>query len=256
MFNKLGRNIFIFLWLFMYVLCVPVAYSSQVPVSLSTDKRIKHVVYAPNDVVLLTGDTFINSQIIFGIKESVIDIQCGDSAAWSVSVNKTLPYIVNIKPMIGLSDTDLMITTIDSSRKTKNYTFHLKSVDGSSKDQVTFAVKFSYDEVVKPVSHDLLEATDVSSAGSRHWDYSFNGCKHIVPVHVFDNGKFTYFQFRHDQVIPAIFSINNAKAKESLINFRRDGDYIVVLGVYPQYSLRADANCVASIFNKRIIHER
>ena len=64
---------------------------------------------------------------------------------------------------------------------------------------------------------------------------------------VFDDGKKTFFKF--GATVPAIFAVN-ADFSETLRNFRREGEYIVVDGTATQYTLR-DGNQWTCIFNLR-----
>ena len=81
---------------------------------------------------------------------------------------------------------------------------------------------------------------------------------HELPVvfsieHIFDDGHFTYLQLRQQQPIPAIFSVDDTKGSESLVNFRREGDYLVILRTVLQLTLRSSDHCVASVFNHAAI---
>ena len=64
---------------------------------------------------------------------------------------------------------------------------------------------------------------------------------------VFDDGNKTFFKF--DRRVPAIFAVN-ADFSETLRNFRREGEYIVVDGTATQFTLR-DGNEWTCIFNLR-----
>ncbi len=65
---------------------------------------------------------------------------------------------------------------------------------------------------------------------------------------VFDDGKKTFFKFGRGTV-PAIFAVQS-DFSETLRNFRKEGEYIVVDGVATQYTLR-DGNQWTCIFNLR-----
>ena len=74
-----------------------------------------------------------------------------------------------------------------------------------------------------------------------------------MPLHVFDDGQFTYLQLRPGQPVPAIFAVDTKKANESVVNFRREGRYLVIHRIVPQLTLREGPQQVASIFNNRLI---
>ena len=247
-------------WLLLVWLCFPsLLLAHQSPLSLATDNRIQRVMYAPNDVIDLHGMTFFNSQIILGHDETIVDIQCGDAAAWTVSVSSAIPYIVNVKPTVSSSMTDLMITSINLHHETRHYVFHLMCDPSLATDSVTFAIHLVYSKSLNVDKHfhpSFATQSEPTPMAHSHWDYTFHGCRQAVPTHVFDDGHFTYLQFHTNQVLPAIFAILDRSAKESLVNTRQESMYLVVLGVYPQLTLRDGSRCVASLFNQRVIKAR
>ncbi len=230
---------------------------------LASDNRIKTVVYEKNNVIPIYGNTFITTQIIFGSNEKIIDIQGGDADAWTVNVSKMIPNVLNIKPTLINSNTDIIVSSIDDQSKIRRYFFHLKSNNNNvaSKNQ-TYAIQFAYPneerkKLLKALDYQQLEKKAIVNASANpknyNWDYSFSGSRSIMPLHVFDDGKFTYLQLRENQDIPAIFSVNNSAGQEAVVNFRRVGDYIVIQQVAPQFTLRDGKYHVASVFNNKTI---
>ena len=55
---------------------------------------------------------------------------------------------------------------------------------------------------------------------------------------MFDDGQFTYFQFRERQDVPAIFFVADGK-NESLLNYHVSGKYVVVERTGRQFTLRS-----------------
>ena len=78
-------------------------------------------------------------------------------------------------------------------------------------------------------------------------DYSFSGDPALKPLVIFDDGKKTFFKF--GSRVPAIFAVQ-ADFSETLRNFRKEGEYIVVDGVATQYTLREGSQWTC-IFNLR-----
>ncbi len=235
---------------------------------LSTDSRIKTVAYQQNNVVPIYGNTFITTQIILGSNEKIIDIQGGDADAWTVNVSKMIPNVLNIKPTVLGSNTDIIVSSMDDTGKVRRYFFHLKSnkvLDISSQSNnlnQTYAVQFVYpneerQKLLSELNYESLQKKAILNASQNpknyNWDYSFNGSKSIMPLHVFDDGKFTYLQLRDNQDIPAVFAVNNAKGAESVVNFRQVGNYLVIEQVAPQLTLRDGKYQVASLFNNPLI---
>src|SRR5690606_30719823 len=76
-------------------------------------------------------------------------------------------------------------------------------------------------------------------------DYSYSGSSKLKPQMIFDDGNKTFFQF--GSCVPAIFAVK-PHYSETLLNFHKEGEYLVVDGVANQYTLR-DGNEWICIFN-------
>jgi len=231
------------------------------PRALPQDNRIKIVPYEPSNVVAILGSTFNTTQIIFEPGEMIENIQSGDAGAWQVDVQKQLPNIVFIKPTLAGSNTNLTIVTTK-----RTYYFQLNSINERQGHgtQATYAVRFVYPEEQKAKQLAQLHHQQQQQAGrlsiakdpsTYNWSYSFHGDKRLIPLHVFDDGKFTYFELRPGQDIPAIFAVDNKAGEESVVNFRQQGRYLVVQQVAPQFTLRNGTQEVASLFNNRLIQQ-
>ena len=100
-----------------------------------------------------------------------------------------------------------------------------------------------------------LAATEPTSspraAARKNAQYSMQVVSETVdirPREVFDDGRFTYFRFPANLEIPAIYrSVPDAK-EEWIVNFHREGDYLVMQAVAPLWTLRL-AGSVLGVFN-------
>ena len=82
-----------------------------------------------------------------------------------------------------------------------------------------------------------------------NFNYAVTGSRLIAPLKVFDDGEFTYLEFRRINAdIPAIYLVNE-QGDESLVNFRSTGNYLVIEQVSQQYTLRHGAD-IACLFNE------
>lgn len=240
-------------------------YAVEKPKSMSTDYRIKVVSYQQNNVVPVRGTTFINTQIVFGQNEQIIDVEGGDAASWTVHVSKALANVLNVKPTVYNSNSNLMVATVTDTGDRHYYRFHLisnKTANASDVSNPTYVVQFIYPDeerakLLAQLNYQQAEKKAILNASQNpkdyNWDYSFNGAKSIMPLHVFDDGKFTYMQLQQNQDIPAVFAVDNPAGKESVVNYRRVGDYLVIEQVAPQLTLRDGKYAVASIFNNSMI---
>jgi type IV secretion system protein VirB9 len=209
---------------------------------------VQVIPFVKNQVILVNANTFTVTEIQFGPGEIIRSLQNGDMAAWTADVSKTLPNTLFIKPTMADSHTNMTVITDRHS-----YYFRLNSgrADQHQKPPPLYAIKFRYPQQ----SSYLATMNQPHLPESYHWDYSYHGSTSIMPLHVFDDGRFTYFQLRPGQSMPAIFSVDARNGKESIVNFRRSGRYLVVHRLAPQFTLRSGKSHVASIFNHHLIQQ-
>lgn len=219
------------------------------PVAYSSDARIRHVTYQDNNVVPIDGRTFTTTQLVFGSTEKVLDIEGGDSAAWMVTYHPELSNIVFVKPTLLGSESNLTILTNQHA-----YYFHLTSNKTlQTKEAAVYALKFDYptaqanrnDSHAEPARHAYpvkVAPKQVNTA------YRFSGSPQLLPLHVFDDGTFTYFELGANSPAVAIFAVDDKSGKESTVNIRREGRYLVVQRTAPQFTLRL-GKLSTSVFN-------
>ena len=246
---------------FLGVCLAASSFAAQSPTKLSTDSRLQVVTYSEVNVVPIHGTTMTTTQIAFGPDEYIKNVQNGDLGAWTASVDKNLPYMMFVKPTAYHSNTNMTVVT-----NKHTYFFELMSNNEGQEDpaKATYSIKFIYpsdqlSEIEEEIlSQEQLKETEISAFANPsqyRWNYSFHGDKSIVPLHVFDDGKWTYFQLQPGQAFPAVFAVTDRSGKESVVNYRKDGNYLIVQEVDPQFTLRT-GEAVASIFNNDLIKAR
>ncbi|MEW4339644.1 TrbG/VirB9 family P-type conjugative transfer protein [Chromobacterium vaccinii] len=205
---------------------------------LATDKRVRQVPYDPNQVYNLTGTYGYQVSIEFGTDEVIKLVALGDSIAWQPFSFQNQLYL---KPVEANASTNLTVQT--SKRK---YLFNLKSSDPSG--DVIFAYRFIYPSENNQWAITMMQGA--GEAGSAAYttttsslqpkrceipqpvvaneDYSSAGDKDAMGLkRVFDDGQFTYFEFRDDVDKPTINMVGTDGA-ESNVNWRRECNYLVV----------------------------
>lgn len=230
-------------------LCI---HAENTPKALATDSRIKEVRYRDNDVIPIHGKTFTITQIQFSPNEEVLDIEGGDTAAWMVTYHPELSNMVFVKPTLFNSTTNMTIITNKHA-----YYFHLssnKKLEIQAKDQ-TYALKLTYYEEEKKPQPQAKVPVNKAPATPRvvNASYRFSGSPQLLPLHVFDDGKFTYFELNTHGGAPAIFAVDEANGKESTVNTRREGKYLIVQRLAPQFTLR-QGKLATSVFNTEEIN--
>ncbi len=241
------------------VLLAGQAMATQQPVKLASDSRIEVASYSPTNVVPINGTTFTTTQVTFGKDEFIEDVQNGDSAAWMVSINKGLPNMLFLKPTAYNSKTNMVVVT---NKHTYYFTLASNAEGKGSTAKATYALHFIYPverqaRLAKALhfkrQQKQADLSHFKNPKAMNWDYSFNGDKSIMPLHVFDDGKFTYLQLRPNQPVPALFVVTSPNGKESVVNYRQRGQTMVIQRTAPQFTLRQGKDHVASIFNNRLI---
>lgn len=244
--------------------CVSPVWAASTPRSVSTDSRMKSVVYNENDVVSLRGYYGYQTTISFAAFEKIQNISIGDSIAWQVVPNK-VGNILFVKPVEERATTNMTVIT-----DRRIYTFELTAGQAASPrdSNITYMLKFQYplDSVLDFTGSNVeifssayassrpyapkskIESSGISAVGAPkdlNFDYSYKGEDNLAPSTVFDNGEFTYFKFRNTTDLPAIFEVDKER-NESVINYHLENGYLVVEGVGRQFTLRhgEDEACV------------
>lgn len=246
--------------------CVSPVWAASTPQSVSTDSRVKTVVYNENDVVSLRGHYGYQTTISFGSFEKIQNISIGDSVAWQVVPNK-VGNILFVKPVEERATTNMTVIT-----DRRIYTFELTAgLASSARDSnITYMLKFKYpqDSVLDFTGSQVeifdsaallnasrpyapkskIASSGISAVGAPrdlNFDYSYKGEDGLAPSTVFDNGEFTYFKFRDTTDLPAVFEVDKDR-NESVINYHLEDGYMVVEGVGRQFTLRhgEDEACV------------
>lgn len=228
------------------LLFVTVSLQAQnIPTAMPTDSRIKKVLYQDNNVVPIQGMTFTTTQIQFDDNEQVLDIEGGDSAAWMVTYHPELPNMLFVKPTLFNSNTNMTVITNRHA-----YYFHLTSNKKLEKNQnqSIYALKFVYPTPVKSLIKSKVSPSTVSQPKVVNAAYRFSGSPRLVPLHVFDDGQFTYFEFSTSGALPAIFAVDDKSGKEATVNTRHLGKYLVVQRLAPQFTLK-QGGLTTSVFN-------
>ena len=233
------------------------ALAANTPHKLSTTQHIEAVNFVPDDIVPIYGKPFYTTLITFGEDEIIQSVSSGDMAAWMSSSINGKPNLLLLKPTAEHSNTNMTVVT---NQHTYFFTLHALAKD--AKQVPTYAVKFKYPQKIAAQlkarnDYKAKQAAALLSAPTHpqgyNWHYSFNGDKSIMPIHVFDDGTFTYFEFNEHTPQPALFAVDNRQGAEAVVNVRRKGRYVIAQRIAPQFTLREGRYHVASIFNQSAI---
>lgn len=240
-------------------LAIGQAQADRAPRPGPKDPRIKTVVYNERDVITVIGHYGFSTVVEFADHEKVETLSLGDSHGWQVVPNKAGNKLF-LKPIEHEANTNLSVET-----DKRSYIFELiaRDADNHRDPRLNFRIKFVYpqDEFLvrerskaeeKRLKETLVNAASAVPPEEWNFEYTFTGSKVNKPKRIFDDGKFTYFEFAQQAAIPAIFWVDTRR-NESLINYTIKGRYVVVERVAAQFTLRNgdDETC---IFNENYEH--
>ncbi len=223
---------------------------------ITTDSRIKTLVFNPNEVFAVTTHYGYQSNIEFGDKETIETISVGDRVAWQISPAGRRLFI---RAMEENAHTNMTVVT-----NFRAYQFDLRSssadaVFGSA--ELTYVVRFFYpDEAAsarttaynKPVPAPAPVAAaapeSLAAPSAYNYRYTFTGPTTLAPVKIYDDGRTTFFKFPPN-ASPQI-SVITAKGETLDVAVTRLSDGLVsVNAVAPRFSIRQGADQVV-VFNE------
>lgn len=213
----------------------------------SVDRRLTSVVYNPNEVYKFTGHYGYQSVIEFGNDEEIVTVSMGDSIAWQIVPAGSRLFLKPIEPD---ATTNMTVLT---SKRTYHFELHARNTENINDSKMVFVMRFIYgrnsglgvSNYIDKVPDPLVEPEKYN------FDYGLTGSEEIAPIRIFDDGEFTYFEFRDKNAeIPAFFLVHG-DGTESLINFRTRDDFIVVEQVAAQFTLRHGEDVICVFNNQR-----
>lgn len=226
------------------------ARSESLPQAVKADVRIRTVPFQRDNIIYLAGMMGVSTMIVFNDDEKIATVAMGDSVAWQAVPDQSRQYLF-IKPLEPNAVTNMNVVT-----SKRVYNFMLTGATPGNTRNAVIKLRFSYPE--DAVSAKLLATARENAAmpnikaalanpAGLNYEYGYKGAVDNRPTAMFDDGKKTYLQFSGE--LPAFFAVKS-DGHESLVNFRREGDYIVIDKVANQWTLR-NGDVVTCVFNLR-----
>ncbi|MCZ2498380.1 type IV secretion system protein VirB9 [Xylophilus sp. Kf1] len=226
--------------------------------SSSFAQTVQTYEYQPERIYTVRAGLGITTQIELNPDEKILDYSTGFSNGWDLNRRDNIFYL---KPKNVDVDTNLMIRTA-----TNAYIFELKVVatDWKTLEQardagVQYRIKFSYPadtsfsrEARKAAEAPALNTTLLKDrAYNFEYDYATSSAKApwLVPVNVYDDGRFTYVklsdltQFPTGN-FPTVYMRQTEREEDSVVNTTVEGNTLVVHGTYPYLVIRHGDNVV------------
>lgn len=268
---------FALLWLFSVI---PLSTAlSQVPIT--TDSRIRTLVYNPNEVYELKFYYNYQSFIEFADDEEIEMISIGEAFAWRLTPSGKRLFI---RPLEIAAHTNMTIIT---NKRTYHFDIRSSEFEGKADEDLVYTVRFFYPQIgqplpippqlavaniaARPLTKPLVGQIKTPAPEVRidkplpgvitrnpeeaelNFDYSLAGkSDNITPLKVYDDGKETFFQFANDNlVIPSISAVDVSGGEQTLSYIIRD-NYVVVPAVERQFTLRL-ADSMLCLYNNKML---
>lgn len=244
------------LFLLLFIFVSVESQATGVPRPIGGDGRIKIVNYTPNTVFKFVGHYEYQSIIEFALDEEIETISMGTPTPWQIVPAGNRMFI---KPVEEDATTNMTVIT---NKRMYFFEMHAEEAISVNDDKLNFVIKFVYPEnynlgglgspTQTGVGHTASKkAVDLSDASKYNFEYSLSGESSLIePKQVFDDGEFTYFQFKDiNAELPAIFIVDRA-GNEGLINFRLSDGYVIVERVADRFTLRHGVDVIC-VFNEK-----
>ena len=245
------------LFLLVWGLSTLPAYALRDSRPLAVDPRIRVMVYNPDDVFKYTGYYEYQSSIEFAEDETIESITMGgDPSSWQM-----LPsgHRLFLKPQDENPDLALTNMLVITNKHMYQFELHAAIAKGINDPNLVFLVRFIYPDASSTSTIQQYPTTtgpDLSQPEKYNFNYTISGSSRIAPVKIFDDGEFTYFEFKgKNEEVPAFFLVD-PDGNESLVNYHMVGEYIVVERVTSQYTLRSSKDVVCVFNEKRPMEHR
>ncbi|OEZ54867.1 TrbG/VirB9 family P-type conjugative transfer protein [Duganella sp. HH105] len=236
-----------FKWILM-LLCVQ-AGAAQTPQPVGGDPHIRYAVYRPDEVTVITVQRGTATRIVLAGDEKIqrdgtatgFPADCAKAELeWCMHAEPGSNQIL-VKPKDGATHNNLELRT---DKRDYSFRFEVATKDGAARgghasDSAMYRVSFRYPQTTRAQQlEQLLGAVNAQPAASnsagvaiqdalpqpRNWRYTMQAlpsAEDIVPAMVFDDGRFTYFQFPANRELPTIYYVSPS-GEEARVNFHID----------------------------------
>lgn len=254
--------------LFKTLLCLGIAAAAIPLAARATDMspQIDVLDYVPDGIYQVRTALGITTQIALDPAEEILDFSTGFSSGWDLTRRGNVFYL---RPRDADVDTNLLVRT-----QAHSYIFELKVVaaDWTTLEQVRrvgvqYRIGFRYpadaafakDEAAPGTEAEQGQSVTLDRNRTYHFDYEVAARRAppwLVPMHVYDDGRFTYLRMGSRASIPtgsfpAVFGRRSRHGEEFVVNTTVEGDVLVVHGTYPFLVVRHGQDVLGLRRNQR-----
>lgn len=251
--------------------------TSSLPVT--TDSRIRTLVYNANEVYEIKFHYGYQSFIEFADDEEIEMISIGESFAWRLTPAGKRLFV---RPLEIAAHTNMAIIT---NKRTYHFDMRSGEYDGMADEELVYVIRFYYPQIGQPIpippklmtpNIASTQIASISTPGPKarvdqnlpgilqanpdnlplNFDYSIAGSSsNIMPLKVYDNGIETLFQFPNDNMTVPTISAVDAFGVEIPMNHLIRDNYVVIPSVERQFTLRL-SDSLLCIYNNSALTRR
>jgi type IV secretion system protein VirB9 len=275
--------------LFNIIFIVLVALPCNAQTPITTDSRIRTLVYNPNEVYELKFYYNYQSFIEYSEDEEIEMISVGEAFAWRLTPAGKRLFI---RPLEIAAHTNMTIIT---NRRIYHFDIRSDEFTGKADEDLVYTVRFFYPQIGQPLpmppqlavpnvaarprkektsanpqsSGDLTGVIHTPIPKARvdeklpgmvdrnpensnlNFDYRFSGeSDNIMPLKVYDDGNETHFQFANDNLVIPTISVVDINGNETPVSYTIRDRYVVIPIVSQQFTLRLSES-ILCIYNSR-----
>jgi type IV secretion system protein VirB9 len=267
-------------FLFFMVLMLSFAKNLFAQTPITTDSRIRTLVYNANEVYELKFYYNYQSFIEFSDDEEIEMISIGEAFAWRLTPAGKRIFI---RPLEIAAHTNMTIIT---NRRTYHFDIRSDEFDGKADEELVYTVRFFYPQIGQPlpippqlavpnvaivrepkapgIIKTSFPAADVGKPLSPvierninnnelNFDYSLAGkSDDIIPLKVYDDSTETFFQFANNNASIPTISLVDVNGNETPLQYLIKDNYISVPAIGRQFTLRKN-NSLLCIYNNNLL---
>jgi type IV secretion system protein VirB9 len=199
----------------LLALSLPAA-AEVVPGACGRDPHIACAVYDPDETYQIAYRPGEATVLVFEKGEKIDGGGMGDGKAWSAGPAGNGFFF---KPKAAQAATNLILLT-----NRRRYVLQLVPV--TKREKAVWSLTFDYPDArakasaaaaVRSAEARALLAPTVTTPGTGNFDYDMHGDTTLAPTALWDDGRFTYFEFRTSRDLPQIYRVFE-DGSEALVN--------------------------------------
>jgi type IV secretion system protein VirB9 len=233
--------------LLTHSVCPPSAFAQMSVTPDTADRRIRSLLFVPDQVVRLRGWVGYHIDLEFEPGESFVTLGGGDLAGLTYGAYRN--HLV-LKPRAPSVRTNL---TVFTNKRTYILDYAVSPGADPIADELVYSLRFNYPPILGSAPPDAIKQDLAAAPVARYqnMDYWYCGSPLLQPVGASDDGVHTRLRFGPSAEIPAIF-VKADDGTESLLNYSVEGPDIVIHRLARHLILRR-GKTVGCVVNKGFI---